>query len=407
MHTTTPRHTAPTEAFGSDILTSDASSVAVKAPAVANRTAVSADRCGAVLSIVVPTFNERRNVHALVGELGKVLDGLEWEVIFVDDDSPDGTAGVVRQLARENARVRCVQRIGRRGLSSACVEGMLASSAPYLAVMDGDLQHDPAILPRMLELVRDPQVEIVVGSRYVAGGSPEGLSSWRHAVSRFATWIGSAVVPRDLKDPMSGFFLIRRPLLEETVRDLSGMGFKILLDIVASARRPVGLREVPFVFRTRAAGESKLDSLVAWEYGMLVADKLLGRYVPVRFLAFATIGGIGVAVHLLLLTIAYRMEHLSFVTSQAMAAAVTMVFNYSLNNALTYRDQRRRGWKWLGGLASFMAVCSVGAVANVGVAAYLFGHSTQWLLAAIAGVLVGAVWNYAVSSVYTWGRPKA
>jgi dolichol-phosphate mannosyltransferase len=140
---------------------------------------------------------------------------------------------------------------------------------------------------------------------------------------------------------------------------------------------------------------------------MLVADKLLGRYVPVRFLAFAAIGALGVGMHLLLLTIAYRMEHLSFVTSQALAAAVTMVFNYSLNNALTYRDQRRRGWKWLGGLASFMAVCSVGAVANVGVAAYLFGQRTQWLLAAIAGVLVGAVWNYAVSSVYTWGRPKA
>jgi len=360
-----------------------------------------------MLSIVVPTFNERGNVHALVAELGRVLDGLEWEVIFVDDDSPDGTAGVVRERARAQARVRCVQRIGRRGLSSACVEGMLASSAPFLAVMDGDLQHDPGILPRMLELMRDPQVEIVVGSRYVSGGSPEGLSSWRHAVSRFATWMGSAVVPGDLKDPMSGFFLIRRTLLEATVRDLSGMGFKILLDIVASARRPVGLGEVPFVFRARAAGESKLDSLVAWEYGMLVADKLLGRYVPVRFLAFATIGAVGVGAHLALLTIAYRVEHLSFVTSQALAAAITMVFNYSLNNALTYRDQRRSGWRWLGGLASFMAVCSVGAVANVGVAAYLFGQRTQWLLAAISGVLVGAVWNYAVSSVYTWGRPKA
>jgi dolichol-phosphate mannosyltransferase len=139
---------------------------------------------------------------------------------------------------------------------------------------------------------------------------------------------------------------------------------------------------------------------------MLVADKLLGRYVPVRFLAFATIGAVGVGVHLALLTIAYRMEHLSFVTSQALAATITMVFNFSLNNALTYRDRRRRGWKWLGALASFMAVCSVGAVANVGVAAYLFGQRTEWLLAAIAGVLVGAVWNYAVSSVYTWGRPK-
>jgi dolichol-phosphate mannosyltransferase len=206
---------------------------------------------------------------------------------------------------------------------------------------------------------------------------------------------------------MSGFFILRRELFAQVVRNLSGLGFKILLDIVASARRPVAFSEVPYVFRSRHAGESKLDSLVAWEYGMLIADKLVGRFVPVRFVSFAAIGGLGLMVHLAVLTFDYRVEHVGFISSQAVATVVSMVFNYALNNALTYRDRRKRGRKWFVGLASFMAVCGVGAAANVGVAAYLFNERTEWLLAAVAGVLVGAVWNYAVSSVYTWGRPNA
>jgi dolichol-phosphate mannosyltransferase len=355
---------------------------------------------------VVPTFNERANLRALVEEISKALSDIKWEVIFVDDDSPDGTASAARGLAAEWFRVRCVQRVGRRGLSSACVEGMLSSSAPYLAVIDGDLQHDPAIMPQMLSVLRSGSAELVVGSRYTAGGSAGEWSGLRLAISRFASSLSGIVVPQDLKDPMSGYFMLRRELLEEVVRRLSGLGFKILLDIVASARRPVAFYEVPYTFRLRHAGESKLDSSAAWEFGMLIADKLIGRYVPIRFVSFATIGALGVLVHLAVLTLAYRVEALDFVTSQALAVVVSMVFNYALNNALTYRDQRKRGLRWLWGLASFMAVCGLGAVANVGIAAYLFQRQAQWLLAAIGGVLMGAVWNYAVTSVYTWGKPR-
>jgi dolichol-phosphate mannosyltransferase len=380
-------------------------------PAVRNEltpdTPPSADRVGPVLSIIIPTFNERDNVRLMVDELCSVLTGINWEVIFVDDDSPDGTAELVRDLGRQHARIRCIQRIGRRGLSSACVEGMLGSSAPYVAVMDGDLQHDPAIIPKMLAILIDSDVDLVVGSRYVAGGGAPDFSRARQLISRFATRIGRAIVPESLKDPMSGFFMLRRALLDDVVRNLSALGFKILVDIVASARRPVVIREVPFEFRVRRAGTSKLDSLVAWEYLMLLADKLIGRYVPVRFIAFAAIGGFGLIAHIAVLTVAFRMEGVSFVTSQTLAAVVSMVFNYSLNNALTYRDQRRRGFAWFTGLVSFMAVCSVGAVANVGIASYFFNKRAEWLLAAVSGVIVGAVWNYAVTSVYTWGRPKS
>jgi dolichol-phosphate mannosyltransferase len=363
-----------------------------------------AERGGPLLSVIVPTFNERQNVRPLIDELSRVLAGTQWEAIFVDDDSPDGTASEVRQLASENRRVRCVQRIGRRGLSSACIEGMLASSAPYLAVMDGDLQHDPAILPEMLLRLEHSDTEIVIGSRYVGGGGVGDWHPFRRLISAFATRVGCAVVPDGLHDPMSGFFALRRSLLDEVVRELSGLGFKILLDVVASARHRVAFEEIPFVFRARAAGTSKLDTLVAWEYAMLLADKLFGRYVPVRFLAFATIGGLGVFVHLAVLTFAYRLAGIDFVGAQTIAVGVSMVFNYSVNNVLTYRDRRRRGMKWLTGLASFVVACSVGAAANVGVAAYLFSRRAEWVVAAVAGVLVGAVWNYAVTSVYTWGK---
>lgn len=359
---------------------------------------------GPLLSIVIPTYRERDNLRPLIDEIAEALTGIDWEVIIVDDDSPDGTAEEARQLANERGCVRSIQRIGRRGLSSACIEGMLASSAPYLAVMDGDRQHDPSILPRMLARLQHADAELVVGSRYIEGGGVGDWNAARHWMSRFATLIGHSVVPAGLHDPMSGFFAMRRSLLDKVVHDLSGLGFKILLDIVATAKPPVAVEEVPFVFRARVAGVSKLDSLVAWEYAMLLADKLFGRYVPVRFLAFAAIGGLGVLVHLATLELAFKIERLEFVTAQAIAVSVSMVFNYTVNNLLTYRDRRRRGLQWLTGLVSFAAACSVGAAANVGVAAFLFSRRTEWVIAAVAGVLVGAVWNYAVTSVYTWGR---
>lgn len=357
------------------------------------------------LSVIVPTFNERENVLEFVRRLTECLKGNSWEVIFVDDDSPDGTADLVREISREDSRVRCIQRIGRRGLSSACVEGMLASSAPYLAVMDADLQHDESVLPRMLDTLRAGDVDIVVGSRYTEGGGIGGWDQNRARISRFATRLSRMVVKRDLSDPMSGFFALRREALEHTVRNLSNIGFKILLDILASASQPLRLREIPYEFRNRHAGESKLDSQAMWGYLMLLGDKLFGHIVPVRFVAFTVVGGVGVLVHFLVLSVLFQAMALSFSFSQAAATAVAMTSNFALNNALTYRDMRLRGWRWITGWVSFTLVCSLGAFANVGIASYLFVHDTIWVLAALAGIVVGAVWNYAVTAIYTWNKP--
>jgi dolichol-phosphate mannosyltransferase len=358
----------------------------------------------AELSVIVPTFNERSNVLELVRRLHIALAGQRWEVIFVDDDSPDGTAQFVREIGQHDPRIRCVQRIGRRGLSSACIEGMLASSAPYIAVIDGDLQHDEMLLPEMLRCLTEEGNDIVIGSRYLSGG---GLGDWgagRARISRFATYLGRRVLKADLSDPMSGFFMLRRETLERSVRGLSGIGFKILFDLFASSPRPLRFKELPYQFRRRESGESKLDSQAAWDYLILLLDKLIGHIVPVRFLAFSLVGAIGVLVHFTVLTVLFRQAGVGFAYSQSIATLVAMASNFTLNNILTYRDLRLRGSSWIKGLGSFVAACSVGAFANVGIASYLFSMETKWVLAALAGVLVGTVWNYAVTSVYTWKK---
>ena len=361
---------------------------------------------GLQLSLVVPTFNECCNVRALLDRISAALGKDGWEIVFVDDDSPDCTAELIREIARQDRRVRLIQRVGRRGLSTACIEGMLASVAGVIAVMDADLQHDERILPEMLSLIEGGLVEVVIGTRYSDGGSTGNWDARRAGFSWLATKASRMVLKQGVSDPMSGFFMLRREVLDLVVRRLSGIGFKILLDIIASSPRELRIAEVPYTFRERYAGESKLDEMVVWEYGMLLADKTVGRFIPVRFLTFAIIGGLGVFVHMIVLSVLLTGLEQGFAYSQSFATVAAMIFNFAVNNVLTYRDQRLRGWRWFRGLASFMIVCAVGAIANVGIATYLFQEHKRWFLAALAGVLVGAVWNYAVTRLYTWGKKE-
>jgi dolichol-phosphate mannosyltransferase len=356
------------------------------------------------LAIVVPTLNEHDNLEPLLASIEVALRDVAWEIIFVDDDSNDGTADHVRGLARRDTRVRCLQRIGRRGLSTACIEGVLASVSPYVAIMDADLQHDERLLPQMLDVLRREPIDLVVGSRYVTGGEvSEGLSSKRARVSSFATRLARIICKTEIADPMSGFFMFRREIFDSSVHSLSGQGFKILLDLMASSPRPLRVQELPYEFRKRRYGESKLDVLVAWEYGMLLADKLIGHVVPVRFALFALIGGLGLLVHLAALWAALTLGA-PFAGAQTAATMLAMTFNFFLNNLFTYRDQRLRRWQLIRGLLSFYLICGIGAVANVGIATYVFRADKAWWVAGIAGAIMGSVWNYAVSSVFTWKK---
>ena len=358
------------------------------------------------LSIIVPAFNERENVLPLLERLQAVLSGIVFEVVFVDDDSPDGTAELVRQIARTAPRVRVIQRIGRRGLASAGLEGMLSSSAPYMAIMDADLQHDESALPIMLEKIRAGNYDLVVGSRNIQGGGMGTFARERVALSQLGRRVSKLVSRHDLSDPMSGFFMLTRDFFDEVMRRTTGVGFKILLDMVASSPRPVRIAEVPYIFRTRQHGESKLDINVAVEYLYLISDKLVGAWLPIRFVVFCLVGLAGVAVHLGALWVLYRRLGYSFSAALIAAIVLAMVGNFALNNMLTYRDRRRRGTRFITGLLLFCAACSVGSLSNYAVAKFLVASGIWWPIASLCGLAVASVWNFGATGIVTWGPPQ-
>lgn len=354
------------------------------------------------LTVVVPTYNERLNITPFLDRLAESLRGISYEVIFVDDDSPDGTAEVVRALALGNESVRIIHRIGRRGLASACLEGMLASAAPYVCVMDADMQHDEKIVPIMLQRLKKDNLDVVVGSRNVQGGSMGAFAPRRVFLSSLGKKISATICRCQIEDPMSGFFILTRALLIEVVHDVSSIGFKILVDLLASAKRPLRLVEVPYEFRNRERGESKLDLLVGLEYLQLVIDKLIGRYVPASFVLFALVGSIGVIFYTIVFWLLLFVVNMGFGRSQILAAVAAMTTNFLLNNLITYRDRRLWGWRLVRGLLLFYVACSVGLIINWQIAKLTHNAGLHWLLAGFAGLVVGSVWNYGATNVLTW-----
>lgn len=359
---------------------------------------------GPELAIVVPTLNEVGNVAPLVERLIAVLGDVRFEVVFVDDDSADGTRDAVRAIAADDPRIRLIHRVGRRGLASACLEGADASSAPFIAVMDADLQHDERILPQMLDQLRADAAEIVVGSRYTPGGGTGEWTKRRVFMSKLATMPARMIGKTAISDPMSGFFMLRRALLDETVPKLSVKGFKLLLDIVTSADRRLRLVEIPFTFRTRLAGESKINSFVIYEYILLLIDKTIGRYIPTKFVLFVGVGSLGALIHLFVLGAALNLLETSFHLAQAAAALCAMSFNYALNNVFTHRERRLGGLRFVRGFLIFVAVCTLGVFANVAIAQSTLDAGAPWWAAGLVGSIFGSVWNYSVSAAVVWRR---
>jgi dolichol-phosphate mannosyltransferase len=358
------------------------------------------------LTVVVPAFRERENIPALLGALEQALSGIDWETIVVVDDAFDGTEDLVRERAQQDRRVRCLHRIGRRGLASACIEGMLASSAPYVAVIDADLQHDETLVPKLLAAAKQNRADVVVASRYMEGGSTGELAAERVRVSRLASAL-SRVLCKGLTDPMSGFFVVRRSFVERVVRKLYGRGFKILLDLIAAARGEVSIRELPYSMRSRQHGESKLGARVIAEFFMLILYHLTGRLLPARFFLFSAVGVTGVGVHLAVLTAVFHASGGNFLASQAAATWAAMTSNFFLNNMFTYGDQRLRGARIWRGLLSFYAACSIGALINIAVAEWLFIKSLPYWSAGLAGAVVAALWNFFTTASFTWGGSTA
>jgi dolichol-phosphate mannosyltransferase len=354
------------------------------------------------LTIVLPSFNEARNIPVMVERLGTALPGIPHEIIVVDDDSPDRTYDVVRAIGAEQSHVRCIRRVGRRGLSGACVEGMMAAAAPVVVVMDADGQHDETILPVMMARLQEG-ADVVVGSRYVEGGtSGEGFNSTRARGSELATRLSQSLLKHPVSDPMSGFFMLRRSLADTMAAGLSREGFKILFDIVSRLPAQARIAEVPFTFRKREHGESKLGLVVTLQFLGLLLSRLSGGLLPIQFLMFALVGASGLLVHLAVLYLLAEVAGMGFVASQVTATLVAMTTNFLLNNWLTFAHKRLKGWRILWGLVTFAAVCSLGALANVSVAVWVYQFDQATMLAGLAGALMSSVFNYAVTKLVTW-----
>lgn len=357
------------------------------------------------LTIVIPTLNERDNIRPLLAALGKTLRGINWEAMFVDDNSSDGTRDEIEAAAKEGAPARLIHRRTESGLASACITGMNATFAPYIAVMDADLQHDETLLPHMFDALRKDHADIVVGSRYMEGG---GVGDWdksRSRLSMLGTRLARLILRQPISDPMSGFFMLKRSLANAAMDKLSGKGFKILFDLLAAAPTDTRILELPFTFRDRHAGESKLDTTVLWEFGLVAARRAVGRVLPERFLLFTLVGLSGVVVQLAVLELMLEAAGLRFVSAQAIAVIIAMTSNYVLNNVFTFRDRRLKGLAFIRGLASFYVACGIGALTNYALALFLFDQAgfPEWLASA-AGAVVAAVWNFATTSTFTWTK---
>jgi dolichol-phosphate mannosyltransferase len=354
------------------------------------------------LTVVIPTFKERHNVAQIVERLRCVLADYDWEVIFADDDSPDGTAMLVRSIGERDRRVRCIRRIGRRGLAGACIEAMLTSQARYVAVMDADLQHDEALLVNMLDRLRKGDVDLVAATRYLNGKATSGLSAGRSLISRWSNVLAQKLLNVRLTDPMSGFFMVRRQAFEDVAPMLSTQGFKILLDIAMSTRGTLRVAELPYVFRNRQHGESKLDAKAALDFAALIIGKLSHDALSYRFVLFCLVGLTGVAVHMSALELSVQAGGLRFVFGQSIATIIAITWNFILNNAITYRDRRLTGRQFWPGLLGFQLICGIGAISNIGVASLLYGADGRWWLAGVLGALIGTAWNYMVSAAFIW-----
>jgi dolichol-phosphate mannosyltransferase len=341
-------------------------------------------------------------------ELLELGDNFDLEIIFVDDDSRDGTADLVRQLAHTHPQIRLIRRVGRSGLSSAIKEGILDATGDLVVVMDCDGQHQPSTVMRALNRLRETGADLVIGSRFHPEAKINGLSAKRERNSIWANSVARFSLPRyrSLSDYMSGFFVCQLQSVLPYVRQVDVNGFKFLYELLAISRGRLNVKEVPLEFQPRISGESKLNLPIVWDLGISIIHTLLLRSVPRRAVSFALVGATGVATHLLVYSLTTHFLAFSFEMAQVSAVVIAASTNFLINNVLTFRSQQLQGMSLLLGLVRFLLVTSMGMVANVGVSSALYHQAAQRpLFAMFAGIAVDFVWKYAASSKFVWNTP--
>lgn len=359
---------------------------------------------GPRVSVVICTLDEHEAIGGVLDAVSADLAGVAHEIIVVDDSLDDATAQVVLARARVLQGIRLIRRDGAGGLASAAIAGWDAARGETLAVMDGDGQHDPRLIRRMLERMAEAPADVVVASRYL-DDKGSGLTGFRHWGSRAGVAVSSLLLGLRLADPLSGCFLMTRAWYETVRPRLSGLGFKILIDVVASDRRRPRLLQVPTALRARVGGVSKLDLRVVFDLAALLVEKRTGGALSARMTQFLFVGLTGLLVHLMVLSTG-RALGAPFWLGQSGAIFLAMSWNFMLNNGLTFRDRRLHGRALWQGLASFYLACLGGAAVSEVAGAGLHALDVPWYAAGVAGALLGAFWNYRAVQRLTW-RPAA
>jgi len=368
------------------------------------------------LSVITPTYNEAKNIDRFLEEVSRSLQGLDYEVIVADDDSPDLTWQRVQEIGAQDPRVKVLRRTSNRGLSAAVMDGFSSATGDVVVCMDADLQHDPAALPKMFAKIQQG-ADMVIGSRYVAGGSVGEWGPLRRFTSWAATKMAQILLSAKLTDPMSGFFMMGRQDFLRVRENLNVAGFKILLEIVAKLK-PKALAEVPIVFRTRVAGESKLSGRVIFQYlQQLWRLSFLGRWMPERFIKFAIVGSIGIVVNLLSLILIIRILGFRDWRASSLATGIAIINNYALNNIWTYRDRIRRGHRFVQGFFHYLGYSLIGFVLTTAVFSGLAKAWLAWFQAAksaqqiptpvvlvcqLLAIVSGTYVNFSLNNAFTW-----
>ncbi|HEX79403.1 MAG TPA: glycosyltransferase family 2 protein [Dehalococcoidia bacterium] len=366
------------------------------------------------VSLIVPTYNEHDNIAPLVERIHCALSPRDYEILFIDDDSTDGTADAASSLL-EKYPVRVIVRKDKKGLASAVVDGLNHINGDVIAVMDADLQHPPEVLPGLLKAITEEDADVAIGSRYVPGGGCQGWSLTRKIISRGAIFIAHLLLPatRKVKDPMSGFFAFRRNVVKDA--RLNPSGFKILLEILMMGRFN-RVAEVPFIFVTRERGESKLNARQQLDYLKHIYSLMRRTGELTRFIKFCLVGGSGVIVNYGLYWILTRFAGFTpiddmaagGITSGNLAMAISIetsiITNFLLNNYFTFADRKvRKAGAFFRALLNFNLICIIGGLIQIGVAnlfAVVFGVND--LIAVLAGIAVATLWNYFLNNWLTW-----
>ena len=356
------------------------------------------------ISIVIPTYNEKENIFKILKRLREALKSISHEIIFVDDNSPDGTSAVVKDSMKNSSKIRLIHRIGRKGLAGAVIEGVFAANADLIAVMDCDLQHDETKLLDMIEMFsKNNSLDVVIGSRFTEKGeiSEKAFSKMRELGSKITTLIVKKVLKITSTDPLSGFFMVKKETFLKSSDNLQTQGFKVLADFLATSGENIEIEEIGYKFKNRIAGESKMSFLTALELIGLVLSQILKGRVSIRFILFCMVGLSGIFVQLLITGLAMLLIN-QFPTSQTLGIISAMTSNYFLNNIITFQERKLESLDLIRGLFSFYLICSLGAFTNIAIATYIFSFSSNWLISSFIGACFGAVWNFTLTSIFTW-----